>query len=347
MLNNWSLYIKNEYSEIFYATIKKQRRFYHWLFILTIFLNISVFASPKTELRGIWVSSPLDLNWEEVILNIKKAGFNNIFVNFASAGVTFYPSDILPSIKPKNSFKELISIAHKHGIAVHAKILAFFMFWAPEFQIEKMKKEGRILLSTKGKLQLQASTPWLDPAQIENREQVKNLIKEIISKYDVDGIQLDYVRFFEEKDAPMSIIKIRQSILTNFVSNTATLIQKINSNIRYSACIFWNLKRAKHEMAQDWDTWVDKKLFSFLVPMNYTVQPTKLSSWINDQDIERQGGTTFYSGLGAYMKKMTPEILLKEINIVRNSKTPGFILFSYTDEFVKKKLPFLIKHINK
>lgn len=99
-------------------------------------------------------------------------------------------------------------------------------------------------------------------------------------------------------------------------------------------------------MAQNWDQWIDQKIFSFLVPMNYTTHPEELIKWINRQDHIRRGQITFYSGLGSYMSKMTPEILLKEIDIVRRSETPGFILFSYTKNFKEKMLPALIKNLD-
>ncbi|EKD25906.1 MAG: hypothetical protein ACD_79C01446G0003 [uncultured bacterium] len=322
------------------------------IIIFTIFLGFfsclnSAFAVPeKKEMRGIWISDPRGFNWEKVISDMKKCGLNNIFVNFASAGATFYPSNILPYREPKDDFAHLIELAHKNNIYVHAKILAFFMHWASKDQITKMKKEGRLLLNTKGKIQIQSQTPWLDPSQIKNRSQLISIIDEIMSKYDVDGIQLDYVRFYEELNVPESILAIRKSILTNFVAEVGTKIKTKNKNLRYSACIFYDETRAREEMAQDWKKWVDLNIFHFYVPMNYTVSNTNLVRWINRQEHITGGQGNFYSGLAAYMEGMTPKKLIKQISLLRKTMNPGFILFSYTDEFSKNFIPELSQFLN-
>lgn len=313
---------------------------YKLLIIILLLFSKAIFASktPPNELRGIWISDPTKCEWEKAIKDFKKIGINNIFINFASAGVTFYESKILPNNLPKEPLEKLIELAHKEGMFVHAKILVFFMYFAPKKQNDLMIERGRVLLSSKGKIQLQSKTPWLDPSQIENRIQMQSVIKEILENFNVDGIQLDYIRFYEEHGIHESILKIRTAVLTNFVSETGFLIKNINPKIRYSACIFYDLERAKNEMAQDWETWSNNSIFNFYVPMNYTLSNKNLMKWIYSQELSMKKGTTFYSGLGAYMDKMSSDKLFEQINIIRRAKVPGFVLFSYTPEISKNIL---------
>ena len=314
-----------------------------FLGFLAAFLGLGPVVSVQSqgEMRGIWISDPTVLKWEPVVKNIKAAGLNTLFVNFASAGVAFYPSRFLPHKPPVEPFTRLVKLAHRHGIEVHAKLLSFFMYWSPPAQVEKMKEEDRLLKNMKGELHLQAKTPWLDPGMRENREQVSNLVFEILEDFKVDGIQLDYIRFYEEHGIPPGVMQIRQSTLTNFVFDLGEQLKNSHPHIRFSACVFYSLDRARKEMGQDWQNWVDRNIFSFLVPMNYTTHVSELHKWITQQNQIRRGGTTFYSGLGAYMKSMTPETLWKQIQVTRNLGNPGFVLFSYSHKFLEEHLPFL------
>ena len=316
------------------------------VFSLFFLLFGQAFAYQDTEMRGIWISDPTIYDWGRVVKNLKKARINNIFVNFASPGAAFYSGKYLPYKPCEDSLQSLIRIAHKEGIKVHAKILTFFLHFAPEAQIKKMKREKRLLINTRGKIAYQSQTPWIDPALPENRELMLNVIWEIVKKFDIDGIQLDYVRFFEETGVPDSIMSIRRMIVTNFVSEVSQMLRQLDPSLDYSACVFYNVNRAQFEMAQDWPTWEKRNIFTFLVPMNYTTYPPELSKWINSQLKLLKGNTPFYSGLGAYMPKMTTEKLIQQIEVVRRSGMNGFVLFAYSDDFVKKMLPVLVHKLN-
>jgi uncharacterized lipoprotein YddW (UPF0748 family) len=309
---------------------------------LVLFFSICAFAK-EPEFRGIWISDPTDLHWETVVANVKKAGLNTIFVNFASPGAAFFPSKFLPCIEPDQPLSELIRLAHNEGIQVHAKVLSFFMHWTSKARMKEMIAKGRVLLNMRGKVAFQSETPWLDPGQQENRELMQNVISEILNKYSVDGLQLDYIRYFEESRVPASIMRIRQTTINGFVSETAQLVRKIRPQAKYSACCFYNLRRAQNEMGQDWEAWIQQDLFSFLCPMNYTTHPKELSKWITEQIRTQKGRTPLYSGLGAYMDHMNSDILLKEIDTIRRYTLPGFVLFSYNPKFVKKMLNPLSK----
>jgi len=303
-------------------------------------------GAKRNELRGVWISDPTVFSWDNVIREVKNAGLNTIFVNFASAGVAFYDSDILPSRLPRASLAELVDKAHAADIKVHAKILTFFMYWAPPEEAQAMIADGRVLKNIDGKPHLQANTPWLDPSQRVIRKRAERIIYEILERFPIDGIQLDYVRFYEESDVPESIMDIRRTTLTNFLFELDTNLHRKYPDTRTSACIFYDPDRARNEMAQDWPTWVERGMFNFMVPMNYTTDTKSLRRWLSRQEKIRAKQATFYSGLGSYMEKMTPKLLVKEISMVQKSGLPGFILFSYNDDrFRKDFVPALHKRL--
>ena len=91
-----------------------------------------------------------------------------------------------------------IDLAHRRGIAVHAKLITFFMFKAPsEFQ-RRMIRADRVMRGPDGRAALQTGYAWLCPTQPANREQLAAEVTELLSRYRVDGLQFDYIRFYEE-----------------------------------------------------------------------------------------------------------------------------------------------------
>lgn len=314
----------------------RQLTFRNW-FLAFVISVISLSATAQGEMKGIWISDPTGYDWDKVIHDLKKSGLNTLFVNFASAGVAFYPSKVLPVKNNREPFDKLIRVAKANGIEIHAKILAFFMYWAPRDLMDQRIREKRVLIDVKGQPNLQANTPWLDPGVPENREQVHKVIEEILTLYpDLDGLQLDYIRYFEEVNVPENIMKVRQNVVTKFVQDLGQKFKNKWPEKRLSACVFYNLHRAQNEMAQDWKLWNDLGIFHFLIPMNYTTDLSKLHTWLYEQKRLQRGGTTLYSGLGAYMTEMTPKLLLKQIALVKQARLPGYVLFAYNDDFVKK-----------
>ena len=217
----------------------------------------------------------------------------------------------------------------------------FSCIGAPREECQKMIRDSRVLLDTHGKVHRQAEVPWLDPSQEENRKRMQNVISEILQDFDVDGVQLDYIRFFEEKEVPENIMHIRRTTITNFVYDMGQLVRETQPSCRFSASVFYDLNRARNEMAQEWDTWIKRGIFTFLVPMNYTTHPSELHKWMARQSQVANGQVALYSGLGSYMKGMTPKLLMKEITMVRKAGWPGFVMFSYNPDFVEDMLPQL------
>src|SRR3989338_6174163 len=52
---------------------------------------------PPNEFRGAWIYDPRKFDPDEVVHNLKKAGFNAVFVRLSSAGAAYYPSNVLPT----------------------------------------------------------------------------------------------------------------------------------------------------------------------------------------------------------------------------------------------------------
>ena len=154
-----------------------------------------------TELRGVWVSDTTRLDWDRATANLQRAGFNTIYANLASGGAAFYPnSHALPSIVAGSSdpVARGIDLAHRRGLAVHAKQIVTFMFKAPPGFQRQLVAADRVMRGPDGRPVLQSGFTWLCPSQEANRALIAASVTELVTKYPVDGIQFDYIRFCEQ-----------------------------------------------------------------------------------------------------------------------------------------------------
>lgn len=187
-----------------------------------------------SELRGIWVSQ-FDMhpiyrsgskqrdkqNYERLVVqmikNLKRDGFNAIFLQLRPNGDSMYESEFYPNSKyiagkyggetEYDAVKIFLDIAKSEGFTVNAWINPFRLCKEDELRnygkgiLYDWYTEGigkRIELGADGIL-------YLDPSYKEATELIVSGAKEILEKYDFDGIHLDdyfYPTEFEFEDEP-------------------------------------------------------------------------------------------------------------------------------------------------
>ena len=162
------------------------------------------------ELRGAWFSY---LDWQnmptdeagfkaaadQVMSDIQKNGMNAIFCHVHSHSDAYYPSSVLPTSKflPGNgrfdALQYMIDSAHRHGLRFHAwfnpyRVTGYQMKWSdvPAGSIVKQwyASGNRNVLLFDGNY-------YLNPAQPAVRDLVVSSIREVLTKYAIDGVQFD------------------------------------------------------------------------------------------------------------------------------------------------------------
>lgn len=162
------------------------------------------------ELRGVWFSY---LDWQnmptdeagfkaaadQVMADIRKNGMNAIFCHVHSHSDAYYPSSVLPTSKflPGNgrfdALQYMIDSAHRHGLSFHAwfnpyRVTGYQMKWSdvPAGSIVKQwyASGSRNVLLFNGSY-------YLNPAQPVVRDLVVSSIREVLTKYAIDGVQFD------------------------------------------------------------------------------------------------------------------------------------------------------------
>lgn len=170
----------------------------------------SASGADSGELRGVWFSY---LDWQnmptdeagfkaaadQVMSDIQKKGMNAIFCHVHSHSDAYYPSSVLPTSKflPGNgrfdALQYMIDSAHRHGLRFHAwfnpyRVTGYQMKWSdvPAGSIVKQwyASGNRNVLLFDGNY-------YLNPAQPAVRDLVVSSIREVLTKYAIDGVQFD------------------------------------------------------------------------------------------------------------------------------------------------------------
>jgi uncharacterized lipoprotein YddW (UPF0748 family) len=319
------------------------------------------------ELRAVWVSDTTKLDWDSATAALQRAGFNAMYVNFASGGAALYPrSAVLPSVVVRDDIARGVELAHRRGIAVHAKFIAAFMFKTPPGFQQKLTAANRVERGPDGKPLLQWNQTWLCPSQKPNRDLVSGAIREVLARYPVDGVQLDYIRFCEQPSCfcphcrrefeqalgkpvrhwPAEVvsgpfasrfIEWKQRVINDWMRECHDEVRKARPGLPISAAVFPDLGRAREEKAQDWKLWLDRGWIDQVCTMTYSSPLPDFEARVRTQSATIPHRKLIV-GIGSWKLKQ-PADIAAQVAITRRCGAAGFAMFSYDDFAARKFVP--------
>lgn len=178
------------------------------LIFLFTFSFISLCAQPSGEsIRGTWITNVASealrsqKNIREAVSLCKQKGLNNIYVVVWNGGVTMYPSKVVESyigIKQHpvyNGFdpiKSIVEEGHKQGIKVHAWFeFGFSYAYNDTTQTWSLKYPQWVGRNNKRELLNKNGFYWWSAMHPEVQQFIKELVLEVVTNYQVDGVQGD------------------------------------------------------------------------------------------------------------------------------------------------------------
>ncbi|CAH0259153.1 hypothetical protein SRABI118_03169 [Massilia sp. Bi118] len=175
-------------------------------------------ASPKHELRGVWVSTHLSLDWPNrtqapaqqraaltAILDHNKAtGMNAVFFQVRSQSDAMYPSELEPwsyyltnnqGSAPAPFWDPLafaIEETHKRGMEFHAWINPYRAVANTATESNAAQYASTHVSRTHPEWMLTVGTvKILNPGLAPVRDHVSRVIQDIVGRYDIDGLHFD------------------------------------------------------------------------------------------------------------------------------------------------------------
>ena len=181
---------------------------------MTIAIGINADEALKREMRAAWVATVYRIDWptstnnasaqkaelNAYLDNLKAQNFNAIFFQVRSMCDAMYQSSYEPwssyltGTRGKNPGYDPLQYAveqcHARGIQCHAWVNPYRWSTGTDWntdQDKELKNNGMLLTYTSGS----TTTIILNPGLPETRQRIVNVIREIITNYDVDGIVFD------------------------------------------------------------------------------------------------------------------------------------------------------------
>ncbi len=157
---------------------------------------------PAGEIRGAWVWSTDVANEgaETVAKRLAQSRINQVFLLVKGySGKVCYPSQLTPNLYPgKDTLREMLDACHQRGIKVHA----WFVFnadshWGQAHPDDAMYHVGKAEAWDQGPYSKKDDPEKIPicPLSRAYRSHLTGLIQEVLDRYDVDGIHLDYIRY--------------------------------------------------------------------------------------------------------------------------------------------------------
>lgn len=340
---------------------------------------------PNEEIRAAWVVRFALVSREDIDQAIDyavRARFQLLFVQVRGRGDAFYRSTLEPAAlelaQPTDVFdplEYLLQRAHREGIAVHAWVNVCYVWSNPDAN----PPPGHIVRTHPEWLMADAEGTRMDELGVDEwrrrglegyyvspgnpavRRHTVEVIKEIVTRYPVDGVHLDYIRYpglgfeFSETDRarfelrygvdPLALQKqpdemsallgddvfgLVDSLLGDWrVAQIDTLVNMIKEavgDLPLSAAVAPDIGRARLDKGQDWVSWVTRGAVDFVVPMAYTYEPAELSQQV--ELIKRMiGAEHFLVGLPVFDGR--EQYLGYSVSLLRQQQVLGYALFSY------------------
>lgn len=318
------------------------------LSLLVLFLGLCGLLSADTispEIRGVWLTTNWQLDWpvkagtsSQIVLKqkaelcrlldrIAEANMNVVFFQARVRGEVLYAS----SLEPWSSFVSgrtgvapsydplafAVEECHKRGLQCHA-----WMVCMPLGNLRKqtIKEHHPLLHKHPEWITRHEGAFFLEPGQPGVADYLASLASEIVSKYDVDGIHMDYIRYpdsmkgypdealHKKSGTALSREDWRRENITRVVYAVHDRVKQEKPWVKVSSSPLgrfrdlpgmkyygWN---AFESVYQDVERWLRDGKQDLVVPMMYYKEELfypYLWDWI-----QKSNGRPIVSGLGAY-----------------------------------------------
>jgi uncharacterized lipoprotein YddW (UPF0748 family) len=365
--------------------------------------GIHAAQTAPAELRGLWVlrtslESPEAIR--RMVASASQNGFNTLFVQVRGRGDAYFTRGIefrAPGLSSQpegfDPLAETLARAHETGLRVHAWINVNLVSsaaelpasrehviyehpeWlmvprelAPELlpiDVRSPEYLGRLARWTRANASAVEGL-YVSPVHQDAVAHVTNVVSDLVTRYAVDGVHLDYVRYpagdFDYGRAAMTAFEadirpriaasertrvealqaldpfawteafpaewrlFRQSRLTALVTRLRSTVKSIRSSAVVSAAVVPDAEAALLDKLQDWRTWLENGFIDALCPMAYTQEPSVFAAQIADVQA-LAAGRPVWAGIGAY--RLSARETIDNISTARRLGVNGIVLFSY------------------
>ncbi len=344
--------------------------------LLLLAFATPLFVTPaqlKHETRGVWVATNFKIDWppetfdekiqqerlKQIFKKIRSLNLNTIYFQVRSNSTVIYPSAIeafspyfkgeLDSYPSYDPLLFAIRTAHSLGLEIHAWFNVFRCFSGSDKaflnypnHLTNLHKNWVVKYFEEGKTSL-----WLDPGLPDVQNYLIRLLKELVRNYDIDGINLDYLRYpgknFDDSFSYSVYGKgknkeeWRRENIRKFLRRVYKEVKAIKPFIKIGVAsigIYKTDEKGKYftgydDVFQDSFSFLKEKIADYISPQIYWASSDTpsfqsiLSDWMRHAN-----GRNIVAGIGIYKREVQKDVW-KLIAQARSLKAAGVAFFRY------------------
>ncbi len=311
-------------------------------------LLLAAIAAPAQQYRAFWVDafhpgykSPAQV--DQLVEDLVRAKANAVFPEVRRLGGSYYVKSLEPPVQDSeyaqgfDALQYLLERAHANGIEVHAwfQVTPLWSAAAPPADPRHVwHKHGPnaagddMWMSVNPKGQ---KGPGLDPGHPDALRYLADVITDVASNYGVDGLHLDFIRYWPETDNwgwnPKAVDRFqrlwnatgtpdaadprwsefRRQQVTALVRQIYLRMLAIRPAVKLTgALITWSTPPATEadfvkteaywRVFQNWRAWLEEGILDFGIPMNYIDNSGRYTKWF-DQWTEFEKDNQYRRGI--------------------------------------------------
>lgn len=321
---------------------------------------------------------------DKLVKLIKDTNIKNIFVQVRGRGDSYYNSEFEPLAFDVpagfDPLKYLIEKTNNTDIKVHAWINVSFVLNAEDYPPDMrhiLSKHpewitydytGRAM-SDYSKRELEKNLLegfFIDPAIPGVKKHIAGIVTDILSKYRLNGIHLDFIRYpysgynsYEKrylsdfgynpearkifkrkygvdpikinrlKDSPQKELfdQFRRDQVTDIVKIVNRIVKSTDKNLVLSAAVMPRYDWGKKVYFQDWPVWLNEKYIDLACVMSYTSSTSSFKNYVEYANDTRYNDKIF---MGIGVKQGTKlKKAMEQIDISYNRGMRGYAIFSF------------------
>jgi uncharacterized lipoprotein YddW (UPF0748 family) len=356
-------------------------------------------AAPPPRPRGLWVlceGSQRVLEHPEripaLIEDARALGATDLFVQVYRGGRAWFDSTLadptpyreLRESTGRDTLADLLAAARAAGLRVHAWVNVLSLSGRRDVPILRDLGRDAVLVDQAGRSLLdypeldvpppdrryyRMGTPavWLDPAAPGVAERLAATFAELVARYPLDGLHLDYIRYpdvlpfspgsrfgvgldlghgaptrerfrretgLEPPSPPDHLGNAdawdawRRDRVTELVARIRAGAQAARPGIALSAAVWAYADRAYLSAGQDWRRWLEEGTLEFAVPMAYTLD-ARLFRYQAAELAQAARPERVWLGVGVWLFAKRPEAAVAQLRAGRDAGAGGDALFSW------------------
>ncbi|MCW5314818.1 family 10 glycosylhydrolase [Nostoc sp. KVJ3] len=336
----------------------------------------------QPEIRAVWldrgtiVRAGSKAGLAQIFDRLAQTGINTIFFETVNAGYTIYPSQVAkeqnPLIRGWNPLEDAVKLAHERDMELHAWVWTFAAGNQRHNKILNLNPDypGPVLAAHPdwanydnlgNMIPVGQTKPFFDPANPEVRQYLLKLYEEIVTRYDVDGLQLDYIRYpFQDPSAgriygygkaaraqfqqltgvdPINIspsqtelwqkwTTFRTEQVDSFVAQVSQQLRQKRPNLILSVAVFPLPEQERiQKIQQNWETWARRGDVDLIVPMTYALDTSRFQRLAQPWIASKQLGATLLVP-GIRLLSLPTIGAFDQLQLVRDLPVSGYALFA-------------------